>query len=181
MIRLLDILFSILGLFLLLPIFFLVTFISYFDTGSPFLIQKRVGKNLNPFMLIKFRTMKVNTSFVATHLVNKKNITNFGYFLRKFKIDEFLQLWNVLIGDMSLVGPRPCLFNQKRLISERKKKRIFIVKPGITGLAQVKGITMATPNLLAKTDLTMIRQISLSYYFYYIFLSFLLIFKKTLK
>ncbi len=127
MIRLFDVLLSILGLFLLLPIIVLVTFISYFDTGSPFLIQKRVGKNLNPFMLVKFRTMKVNTLFIATHLVNEKNITNFGYFLRKFKIDEFLQLWNVLIGDMSLVGPRPCLFNQKRLIRERKKKNIFSV------------------------------------------------------
>ena len=82
---------------------------------------------------------------------------------------------------MSLVGPRPCLFNQKRLIRERKKKNIFSVKPGITGLAQVKGITMATPNLLARTDLKLIRQISLSYYFYYIFLSFLLIFKKTIN
>ena len=110
--------------------------------------------------------MKIGTVSTSTHLVNTSNITIYGYFLRKFKIDEIPQLWNVLVGEMSIVGPRPCLINQKKLITERKKRGVFKVKPGITGLAQILGITMKTPILLAKTDLKMIKQMSLTYYFY---------------
>ena len=112
--------------------------------------------------------MKINTLSKGTHLINSSNVTYFGHFLRKYKLDELLQLWNVLIGNMSLVGPRPCLLNQTKLIYERKKRGIFKVKPGITGLAQVSGITMKTPTLLSKTDLKMIEQMNLYYYFYYI-------------
>ena len=166
--RFLDILFSLLGLIIFLPLFFLIFVIGYFDTGSPLFIQKRVGLNLKSFSLIKFRTMKLNTLSRGTHLIDPSNVTWFGHFLRKYKIDELLQLWNVLIGNMSLVGPRPCLFNQKKLINERKKRGVFKVKPGITGLAQVSGISMKTPILLSKTDLKMIKQMSLYYYFYYV-------------
>ena len=166
--RFLDILFSLLGLFIFLPLFFLIFVIGYFDTGSPLFIQKRVGLNLKSFALIKFRTMKISTLSRGTHLIDPSNVTWFGHFLRKYKLDELLQLWNVLIGNMSLVGPRPCLFNQKKLINERKKRGVFKVKPGITGLAQVSGITMKTPTLLSKTDLKMIKQMSLYYYFYYV-------------
>ena len=122
--------------------------------------------------------MKLETPLNATHLVDKSNITFFGNLIRKYKIDELPQLLNVLMGDMSLVGPRPCLFNQSKLISERKKRRVFKVRPGITGLAQVAGITMKTPTLLAKTDLKMIEQMNLFYYFYYILITILLIFRK---
>ena len=166
--RFLDIFFSLLGLLILLPLFFIIFLIGCFDTGSPLFIQKRVGINLTGFVLVKFRTMKVNTLSSGTHLVDPSNITWFGFFLRKYKLDELPQLWNVLIGNMSLVGPRPCLFNQKKLIIERKKRGVFKVKPGITGLAQVSRITMKTPTLLSKTDLKMIKQMSLYYYFYYI-------------
>ncbi len=166
--RFLDILFSLLGLIIFLPLFFIIFIIGLFDTGSPLFIQKRVGLNLKSFNLVKFRTMKMNTLSSGTHLVDVSNITYFGYFLRKYKLDELLQLWNVFIGDMSLVGPRPCLFNQKRLINERKKRKVFKVKPGITGLAQVSGITMKNPKLLSKTDQKMINQMNLYYYFYYI-------------
>ena len=152
-----------------LPLFFIVFIIGFFDTGSPLFIQKRVGLNLKSFKLVKFRTMKMNTLSSGTHLIDVSNITYVGYFLRKYKLDELLQLWNVFIGNMSLVGPRPCLFNQKRLINERKKRGVFKVKPGITGLAQISGITMKTPKLLSKTDLKMIKQMNLYYYFYYIF------------
>ena len=121
--------------------------------------------------------MKLNTLSLGTHLVDPSNVTYFGYYLRKFKLDELPQLWNVLIGDMSLVGPRPCLVNQKRLINERKKKGVFKVKPGITGLAQVTSVTMKSAKLLAKTDLKMNKQMNLFYYFYYILKTMLLVIK----
>ena len=115
----------------------------------------------------------MNTLSKGTHLINPSNITWLGNYLRKYKIDELPQLWNVLLGNMSLVGPRPCLFNQKKLINERKKRGVFKVKPGITGLAQVSGVTMKTPTSLAKKDLKMIKQMNLFSYFYYIFKTFL--------
>ena len=130
------------------------------------------------FVLIKFRTMKLNTKSEGTHLVDKSAITSFGYLLRITKLDELPQLWNVLKGDMSLVGPRPCLFNQKKLIMERKKRGVFKVKPGITGLAQIKNITMKHPTLLAKIDFQMIKQLNVFNYFYYILVTMILIFKK---
>ena len=99
----------------------------------------------------------------------------FGKFLRRTKLDELPQLFNVLYGNMSLVGPRPCLLNQKKLISERKKRGVFKVKPGITGLAQISGISMETPTLLSKIDLKMIKKMNLFYYFYYIFKTILTI------
>ena len=168
MIRLFDIILSIVGLILFLPLFLLILLIGLLDTGSPIFLQKRVGLNLEIFLLVKFRTMKLNTLSLGTHLVDKSNITFYGYYLRKFKLDELPQLWNVLKGDMSLVGPRPCLLSQKRLVKERKIRKVFKVKPGITGLAQISGINMRTPMLLSKTDLKMIKKMSLSNYFYYI-------------
>ena len=159
--RLIDLIVSIISLIVLIPIFIpIIVLLRLSDEGEVFYFQKRIGLNLRSFKLVKFRTMKVNTLSSGTHLVDPSNITHFGYFLRKYKLDELLQLWNVFIGDMSLVGPRPCLFNQKRLISERKKKGVFKVKPGITGLAQISGITMKTPKLLSTTDRKMIKQMN---------------------
>ncbi len=122
--------------------------------------------------------MKIGTFSNATHLVNSSSITCFGYFLRKFKLDELPQLLNVFIGHMSLVGPRPCLPIQRKLIIERKKRGVYKVKPGITGFAQVSSINMSTPILLAKKDFIMIKQMNLFYYFYYIFKTGFLIFGK---
>jgi O-antigen biosynthesis protein WbqP len=175
--RFFDLIFSFLGIIFFSPILFLLLIINFFETKSPLLIQKRVGLNLKIFKIIKFRTMKSKTPFLGTHLINLKNVNRFGYFLRKFKLDELPQLFNVIKGDMSLVGPRPCLVNQTKLIIERKKRRVFKVKPGITGRAQVLGITMETPVLLAKTDLIMIKKLNLFSYFYYILITILLIFK----
>ena len=175
MIRLLDIVFSFLILILFFPLLILIFFVGFLGSGSTLFIQKRVGLNLKNFTLIKFRTMKMGTLSAGTHLIDSSNITRFGHFLRKFKLDELPQLLNVLKGHMSLVGPRPCLPNQKRLIIERKKRGVYKVKPGITGLAQVSGINMSRPTLLAKTDLKMIKQMNLFYYFYYIFKTVLLI------
>ena len=115
--------------------------------------------------------MHINTKSVATHLVNVSSITPFGRFLRKSKLDELPQLWNVLVGNMSLVGPRPNLFNQKELIVERDNRGVYNVRPGITGLAQINKIDMYTPQLLAETDAKMIKHLNVWYYFKYIFLT----------
>jgi len=168
MIRLLDIVFAFIGLLFLWPILLLLVVIGMFDTGSPLFRQERVGRNQKAFILIKFRTMKVETASVATHLASSSSITGFGNFLRKTKLDELPQLWNVLKGEMSLVGPRPCLFNQEELIEERDRLAVFAVRPGITGLAQVNEIDMSTPELLAQTDADMIAQMSVANYFTYI-------------
>ena len=145
--------------------------IGYFDKGSPVFIQKRVGKNKKPFALIKFRTMSVDTKSVASHLASTASITRLGGFLRKTKIDEQPQLINVLKGEMSLVGPRPCLFNQEELIEAREALDVFDVLPGITGLAQINDIDMSTPILLADWDQRMIRGFSFSTYVKYILLT----------
>ena len=178
MIRAFDIFFSLLGILMLCPILIIIFIIGWFENRSPIFFQKRVGQNLKPFILIKFRTMPKSTLSVATHLVDASKITFFGHFLRRTKIDELPQLFNVLRGDMSLVGPRPCLFNQNNLIFERVKLGVFKKLPGITGLAQIRGIDMSNPSLLAKVDSYMLKRLNLLNYFKYIFLT---IFGKLLK
>ena len=168
MIRFLDLTFSLIGLILGLPVLLIIFIVGLFDTGSPLFIQERLGRNQKPFKLVKFRTMSKDTASVASHLASTASITKLGGFLRRTKLDELPQLWNVLIGDMSLVGPRPNLFNQEELIKARASKQIYAVRPGITGLAQVNEIDMSTPELLAKTDKEMIDTLSLSSYFKYI-------------
>ena len=169
MIRIFDFFFSLLGIIFLSPLFTVLYFVGFFDNGSPLFIQSRVGYNLKSFSLIKFRTMPIGVRSAGTHLIKNIKLTSFGNFLRRTKLDEIPQLLNVLFGDMSLVGPRPCLFNQKKLINERKKRGVYKVRPGITGLAPINGIDMKTPTLVAKTDQTMIKNMSLYNYFYYIF------------
>ena len=171
MTRIFDILFSFLGLVLLSPILLVLIIIGYFDTGSPIFRQERVGKGLKPFRLMKFRSMHVNAPSVATHLASASSITPFGSFLRKSKLDELPQLLNVFVGDMSLVGPRPNLFNQEELIMERDSRGVYSIRPGITGLAQINKIDMSTPQLLAETDSKMIQELNTLGYFKYIFLT----------
>jgi O-antigen biosynthesis protein WbqP len=173
MTRIFDILFSFFGLLILSPIILLLLIIGLFDTGSPLFRQERVGVNQKPFNLLKFRSMHVNTKAVATHLVQVSAITKWGSFLRKSKLDELPQLFNVLKGDMSFVGPRPNLFNQKELIEERSKRAVYSIRPGITGLAQINKIDMSTPQLLAETDAQMIQSFSIVKYFYYIIVTVL--------
>ncbi|MDO6463667.1 sugar transferase [Pseudoalteromonas carrageenovora] len=168
MIRILDILFSLVGLIFAMPFLIILYIIGLFDTGSPLFMQERVGRNKKPFTLVKFRTMTVDTASVASHLASTASITRFGGFLRRTKLDELPQLWNVLKGEMSLVGPRPGLFNQEELTQAREAKNIYTVRPGITGLAQVNEIDMSTPELLAQTDEKMIATLNLKHYFTYI-------------
>jgi lipopolysaccharide/colanic/teichoic acid biosynthesis glycosyltransferase len=171
MIRIFDILFAFFGLLIFSPIILLLLIFGVFDTGSALFRQERVGVNQKPFNLLKFRSMHVNTQAMATHLVQVSAITKWGSFLRKSKLDELPQLFNVLMGDMSFVGPRPNLFNQLELIEERQKKRVYSIRPGITGLAQINKIDMSTPQLLAETDAKMIDHLNVWYYFKYIFLT----------
>lgn len=151
------------------PFIFVLWLIGFFDTGSPIFAQERVGKHKKPFQLYKFRSMHVNTKSVATHLASASSITPFGSFLRKSKLDELPQLWNVFVGDMSLVGPRPNLFNQEELIHERDSRGVYSMRPGITGLSQINKIDMSTPKELAISDQKMIESYTIKTYFYYIF------------
>jgi lipopolysaccharide/colanic/teichoic acid biosynthesis glycosyltransferase len=115
--------------------------------------------------------MSVDTASVASHLANSSSITKFGHFLRRTKLDELPQLWNVLKGEMSLVGPRPCLFNQEELIQEREQRGVLAARPGVTGLAQVNDIDMSTPELLAETDAKMLANLTVPAFFKYIFMT----------
>ena len=169
--RAFDFLLSIFGLLFGFPILLIIFLIGLFDTGSPLFVQERVGRRKKPFKLVKFRTMSKDTASVASHLASSASITKLGAFLRRTKLDELPQIWNVLMGDMSLVGPRPSLFNQEELITERDALGVYSLRPGVTGLAQIKGIDMSTPELLAKTDAKMISTMSVANYFKYIFLT----------
>ncbi|MAM00598.1 sugar transferase [Hydrocarboniclastica marina] len=171
MIRFLDILFAMLGLTFGSPLLLVIYFVGFYDNGSPLFRQARVGRFKKSFTLVKFRTMKVDTASVATHLASHASITPFGRFLRRTKLDELPQLWNVLKGEMSLVGPRPCLFNQEELIAEREALGVLNARPGITGLAQVNSIDMSTPRKLAETDARMLINLTLSAYFKYILMT----------
>jgi len=140
--RFIDIIFSL----IFLPLFFfpmlIIVLIIYFDSGKPFIYwSKRVGKNNNIFNMPKFRTMNNSTPDVATHLLKNSDeyLTGFGLFMRKFSIDEIPQLYSILIGDMSVVGPRPALYNQDNLIKLRTTLKIDTIRPGLTGLAQING------------------------------------------
>lgn len=168
MLRVFDIILAAIGLFLTLPVILALLAVGWFDTGSPLFRQVRVGRYKKPFTLFKIRTMKTNTEFVATHLANPDDLTRLGSYLRRFKLDELPQLWNVLKGEMSMVGPRPCLYKQTELIEERIKRGVLNARPGITGLAQTKGIDMSTPALLAETDARMLETLDLKTYFKYI-------------
>ncbi len=164
LLRALDIIFSLLGIICGIPIMIVIFLIGLYVSGSPLFAQPRVGKNQKPFILLKFRTMSADTDSVGTHLVDTTSITKLGRFLRKTKLDELPQLFNVLLGHMSLVGPRPCLPNQLELIREREKRGVFEVRPGITGLAQINEVDMSTPRKLARYDQLMIDSMSLKVY-----------------
>jgi len=127
--------------FFFLPIVIIAVMVKISSKGSILYWSDRIGINNDIFKMPKFRTMKVNTPVIATHLLRNPNayLTPIGSFLRKFSIDELPQLWSVIKGDMSFVGPRPALFNQYDLIKLRTDKGIHLLTPGITGWAQVNG------------------------------------------
>ena len=129
--------------------------------GPALFSQIRVGQNGALFRCHKLRTMVVGTPSLPSHQAPANSVTSVGAVLRKFKIDELPQLWNVLNGEMSLVGPRPCLPTQTELIERRRQLGVLAALPGITGLAQMKGIDMSDPKLCAETDAEYLRMASI--------------------
>lgn len=141
--RLCDFILSLFGLIVLSPIFILLMILIKIDSKGPILFkQKRIGKNKKHFYILKFRTMRIDTpKDTPTHLLEnpEKWITKMGKFLRKTSLDELPQIINILKGDMSIIGPRPALWNQYDLIEERDKYNVHSLYPGLTGYAQIHG------------------------------------------
>ena len=153
--RLIDIILSLIGGIVLLPVFLIIAIVIVIDDPGPvFFKQKRVGKNKKLFWLHKFRSMKVKTPDIPTHLLTnpEQYITRVGKFLRKTSLDELPQVYDILFGKMSIIGPRPALWNQDDLIAERDKYGANDVKPGLTGWAQINGRDELEIPIKAKLD-----------------------------
>ena len=171
LIRIVDLLAALFGLILLAPLSLIITLILFAEHRKPFFIQQRVGKDQKLFTLIKFRSMSPKASNLPTHEISADLITKTGKFIRATKLNELPQLWNVLKGEMSLVGPRPCLPTQEELITERASRGVFSLRPGITGPAQVHNIDMSTPKKLAIEDSKMVGNLMASDYFKYVLMT----------
>ena len=144
---------SLVAIICLSPIILFASLFVYLEDGLPvFFIQKRLGKDEVTFNMIKIRTMCIDTPSLGTHQIKDANFLHTGKVLRRLKIDELPQLLNFIKGDLNLVGPRPGLPNQKKLLMHRRLLNIFNQKPGITGLGQILGFDMSNPEILAKID-----------------------------
>lgn len=154
--RILDFALSLIGLIVLSPLFLVLAVLIKFDSKGPILFkQKRIGKNKKYFYILKFRTMKTDTPRdMPTHLLENADayITKIGKFLRKTSLDELPQIINILKGEMSIIGPRPALWNQYDLISERDKYGANNIKPGLTGWAQINGRDELPVDVKARLD-----------------------------
>ena len=151
--RAFDFFVSAVGLLILAPVMgVLAILIRRSSPGPALFVQMRVGRFERPFRCYKFRTMAVGAPIAGTHEVSSKWLTPIGRCLRASKADELPQLYNVLRGDMSLVGPRPCLPSQSDVIRARIARDVFSIRPGITGPAQLTGIDMSMPDKLAEAD-----------------------------
>ncbi len=141
--RFFDFVFALIGIIVLSPLFLILILLIKLDSRGPILfVQKRIGMNKKYFNILKFRTMSIDTpKDTPTHLLEnpEQYITKVGRFLRKTSLDELPQVWNILVGDMSIIGPRPALWNQYDLIEERDKYGANNVRPGLSGWAQING------------------------------------------
>lgn len=168
--RIIDIIFSLIGIIILLPVICIIALLIVADSKGPvFFKQKRVGIYKSHFNILKFRTMYITSpKDVPTHLLDKPDIfiTRVGKHLRKTSLDELPQIINVFIGNMSLVGPRPALWNQFDLIAEREKYGANDVLPGLTGWAQINGRDELPLMLKAKYDGEYVRKMSLIFDLY---------------
>lgn len=162
--RLIDIILSLIGLIVLSPIFLILIIAIKIDSRGPVLFkQKRVGINKTHFNILKFRTMRIDTpKDTPTHLLSnpEQYITKMGKFLRKTSLDELPQIWNIFVGQMSIIGPRPALWNQYDLIAERDKYRANDVPPGLTGWAQINGRDELPIEVKSKLDGEYVEKIS---------------------
>jgi O-antigen biosynthesis protein WbqP len=163
--RFYDFVLSFIGLIVLFPLFFILIILIKIDSKGPVLFkQKRIGRNKKHFNILKFRTMKIDTpKDTPTHLLENPDqwITKMGKFLRKTSLDELPQIINILKGDMSIIGPRPALWNQFDLMEERDKYNVHKLYPGLTGYAQIKGRDALEIEDKAKLDGYYVNHISL--------------------
>jgi O-antigen biosynthesis protein WbqP len=163
--RLIDIILSLSGLIVLSPIYLILIIAIKIDSRGPVLFkQKRVGINKTHFNILKFRTMRIDTpKDTPTHLLKnpEQYITKMGKFLRKTSLDELPQIWNIFVGQMSIIGPRPALWNQYDLIEERDKFGANDVPPGLTGWAQINGRDELPIEIKANLDGKYVEKISL--------------------
>lgn len=163
--RFMDIALSLLGLILLSPLYIVLIIAIKVDSKGPILFkQRRVGIDKSHFYILKFRTMRVDTpKDTPTHLLSDPDqyITKVGKFLRKTSLDELPQIWNIFVGDMSIIGPRPALWNQYDLIEERDKYRANDVRPGLTGWAQINGRDELPIDIKSKLDGEYIQQMGI--------------------
>ena len=151
--RLIDFAIAIVAMPVIVPLcLFLLILISLDSSGNPLFIQRRVGRGQRTFQMLKLRTMAKNTGDLPSHVAGDRTVTRLGRFLRRWKLDELPQLFNVAHGTMSLVGPRPCLPSQWELIEQREIRGLFAYAPGITGPAQLAGIDMSNPGRLAEAE-----------------------------
>lgn len=154
--RLIDFILSLVGLIILSPVFLILIICIKLDSKGPILFkQRRIGKDKSEFYILKFRTMKIDTPRdTPTHLLKDPDsyITRVGKLLRKTSMDEFPQIINILKGEMSIIGPRPCLWNQYDLIAERDKYGANDIYPGLTGWAQINGRDELPIDIKAKLD-----------------------------
>ena len=170
------------GLICVSPLLIIAGLIIVIEDGFPaFFVQERIGLDKNTFKIIKIRTLKKNTPNIGTHELKNSNMLKNGSWIRKIKLDEFPQLINVLKGELNLVGPRPGLVSQEKLLGERSLKNIFTVRPGITGLAQILGYDMSDPKKLAEIDEAYIINKSIFLDFLIIMGTFLNFPKKSIK
>ena len=154
--RFYDFLLALLGLIIFSPLFLIIIILIKLDSKGPILFkQKRIGRHKKHFNILKFRTMRIDTpSNTPTHMLEnpEKWITKLGKFLRKTSLDELPQIINILKGDMSIIGPRPALWNQDDLVEERDKYNVYNLYPGLTGYAQIKGRDAISIKDKAKLD-----------------------------
>jgi len=178
--RLFDLTLALLALIpLLLPLMIIMLAIRLTSKGPAIFWSDRVGENNIIFKMPKFRTMRVGTPSVATHLLQDPSnwLSPIGFFLRKSSLDELPQLWSILLGNMSFVGPRPALFNQDELIALRTELGIHVLKPGLTGWAQVNGRDEIRIAQKVKFDAEYLERKNLGFDFYILWLTLLKVFR----
>jgi len=161
--RTLDICLALLSLpFAAVLVLILAIIIRLTSSGPAIFRQARIGRYEKPFVCLKLRTMRNDTRNAPSHEVGASSVTAVGRIMRRTKLDELPQLLNILMGDMSFVGPRPCLPSQSNLIEARRAFGLQLIRPGITGVSQIAGVDMSDPTRLARLDATYLDDMSLA-------------------